>query len=88
MIRTRVLVVGIGDPGPYLALLERWNGPLELVPGRELRGVDLVLALPGGNGEAEAKRARQAGVRVAEVADAGPHQRDGRKPPAGRPAMG
>lgn len=62
-----VLVVGEGDAEPHLARLERWNGRIELAVGRELRGVDLVLALPGGNGEAEAERARRSGVRVAEA---------------------
>ena len=65
----RVLVVGEGDPEPHLHRLALWNGGVERMPGRDLKGIDLVLALPGGNGETEAERARRSGVRVAEVVD-------------------
>lgn len=53
-----------------LAALERWNGPLTLVEGTSLAGVDFVLVLPGGSADLEA-RARRAGVRIAEVVDDG-----------------
>lgn len=65
----RVLVVGDGDPEHHLRRLAMWNGGVEVVPGRELRGIDLVLVLPGGKGDLEAERARRSGVRVAEVVD-------------------
>jgi len=67
----RVLIIGPGDPSGHLARLARWNSDVTVVPGRELRGVDLVLLMGGGNDEA-VRRARLAGVRVAEVADGDP----------------
>jgi hypothetical protein len=71
----RVLIIGPGDPSGHLARLSRWNSEIDVVPGREMKGVDLVLLMGGGNG-AEAERARSAGVRVAEVADVGRIQDD------------
>lgn len=66
-------VLIVGGPAPEaeadaLDRLARWNG--NLVTSRDperLKRADLVLVLPGGNGEAQAQRAREAGVRVAEV---------------------
>lgn len=68
----RVLIIGPGDPAGHLARLARWNSDITVVPGRELKGVDLVLVMGGGNSDAEVRRARLAGVRVAEVADGDP----------------
>jgi hypothetical protein len=49
-----------------IAALQRWHGPVEIVQGASLTGVDFVLVMPGGNADLEA-RARRAGVRIMEV---------------------
>ena len=50
--------------------LARWHGPVTVVAGQSLEGVDFVLALPGGN-DGLTERARRAGVRVVEVVGGG-----------------
>lgn len=81
----RVIVCGPDDllaRMTALTMIRTWHGEPEVVPGPELKGVDFVVALPGGMGERIVERARQAGVRIIEVVDANPHPGNEPRPAA------
>jgi hypothetical protein len=71
LLVTTALIIGGSPPAHVLASLETWHGPLHVVTGRSLAGVDLVVASGDGTEATNlVARARRAGVRVVEVVDA------------------